>query len=202
MFDTVIAFISTFKQSMIIGIAKPIEFIIRGTFKLMEVFTKQLGLLIGGLAQRMAMFKIISQDTADNIGGFFQTSGNRLAKAGRDIAKPFADAQSKASKEMEDILTEQALKNQKDQLKFSGIIGKFSIKFGDAIKDAGKVAEKVTAAITGNGTSVSDQFAGLALSGSQEEQRLLNAGKAEKTQQDILKTNRITNKILKQITVW
>ena len=66
----------------------------------------------------------------------------------------------------------QALKKQKRQLKFGGIMGKFAIKFGDALKDAGKVAEKVTEAIAGPG--LSDQFAGLALTGSQEAQNLMN----------------------------
>jgi len=197
LFDTVIAFISTFKQSMIIGISKPIEAIINFFFSSInkiQQFVQNQVLTMAALLEGAGLEPTgFTQSLSDE----FLKQRLAFKKAGKDIAKPFGDAQKEAAKEMEDILTKQALKNQKQQQKFSGIIGKFSIKFGDALKDAGKVAEKVTKAIAG--PSVSDRLSGLVLTGSQEEQQLLRSGKEAKTQQDILKATKITNKLLEQI---
>lgn len=172
MFDTVTAFIATFKQSMIIGITKPIQFIIKGAFNMLAKLARVLQKVLGEMAFGLAELGVISDKSAGSVVEGFGDLATELTLAGRAIAKPFGDAQKQATEEMEDILTKQALKNQKQQQKFGGIMGKFGIKFGDALKDAGKVAEKVTKAIAG--TSVSDQFAGLALTGSQEAQNLMN----------------------------
>ena len=196
-FNGLIAFISTFRQAMIIGITKPIQFILEGAFKMLGFFTKQLGLLIGGLAQRMAMFKVISQETADSIGGFFNFVGQTLDKAGKQLAKPLIQAQKNAADEMEDILIKQAVKNKSQQLQFKGILDSFSIKFGEALENAGKIAEKVVSDISG--TSISDQFSGLALAGSQEAQSLINRRSAERIQQDQLREQKKTNKLLKNL---
>jgi hypothetical protein len=171
---------------MVIGIAKPIEFVIKGAFNVVAIMVKELGLLIGGLAQRMSMFGIVSQKTADSIGAFFHEAGISLNKVGRDLSKPFADAQKDAEKEMVSILTDKYKKDQKQQIKFKGIIGEFTTNFGKALETAAKVPAKVVAAALK--TSVSDKFAGLALSGSQEEANLLSAGKKnEQVQKDQLK---------------
>jgi len=189
LFSGITDFIATFKQSMIIGITKPIEFVIKGVFGSLSFMIKELGLLIGGFAQRMAMMKVISQETADNIGGFFHESGNKLSKLGQNLSKPFVDAQAEAEKNMVDILTKKYKKDQEQQIKFKGLVGEFSVNFGKAAANAAaKASKKVSKVVSDSfGTSVSDKFAGLALSGSQEEANLMRVGKTAQIQKDQLR---------------
>ena len=191
MFNGVTDFIATFKQSMIIGISKPIEFVIKGAFGILSFMVKEMGLLIGTLAQSMAMFKIISQKTADNLGVFFHETGNNLSKLGQNLSKPFVEAQEQAEKDMVRILTERYKKDQKQQTRFKGIVGEFTTNFGKALDNAAKVPAKVVAAAleaSVSEASVSEKFSGLALSGSQEEASLKNTIKnRERFEKDNIK---------------
>lgn len=197
LFDTVIAFIATFKQSMIIGISRPIEAIIDFFFSAVngiQEFVHQQVLTMAALLEGAG---IEDEGFTESLSDEFLKQRLAFKKAGKDIAKPFGDAQKEAAKEMEDILTKQALKNQSQQQKFAGVISKFSIKFGDAIENAGKVAKEVTQAITG--PTISDRLAGLALSGSQEEARLLAGGEAIMLDKERNRELKKFNKNLKEI---
>ena len=119
------------------------------------------------------------------ISDSFVEQGMSIRKLGRDLAKPFADNQREAEKEMVSILTEKYKKDQKQQTRFKGIIGEFTTNFGKALDNAAKVPAKVVAAAME--ASVSDKFAGLALSGSQEEANLMRVGKTAQIQKDQLR---------------
>lgn len=170
MFDTVTDFIATFKQSMIIGITKPIEFIVRGAFGLLSKLARSmrdtLAPIIFGLVEVGAMSDKTAQNVINQIGDL----STELHLRGLELSKPFADAQKQAEKDMTKILTEKFKKDQKQQLKFKGIIGEFTTNFGNALENAAKVPAKIVK----EALSVSDKFAGLALSGSQEEASLRN----------------------------
>jgi len=172
MFDTVTDFIATFKQSMIIGITKPIEAVIRGAFNGMALLSGFIGDQIVGIAAGLSELGVIDDNQLQAISDSFVEQRLMLRKTGREFAKPFADAQKDAEKQMVNILTDKFKKDQKNQMRFQGILGEFTTNFGKALDKAAKVpGEAVAAALS---ASVSDKFAGLALSGSQAESSLKN----------------------------
>jgi len=175
MFDTVTDFIATFKQAMIIGITKPIEAVIRGAFNGLALLSGFIGDQITVIAAKLAVLGVIDDNQLQGISDAFVEQRLALRKTGADFAKPFALAQEEAAKDMENILTDKFKKDQKQQARFKGIIGEFSTNFGKALETAAKVPGKVIAAALD--TSISDKFAGLALSGSQEEASLKNTSK-------------------------
>ena len=172
MFDTVTDFIATFKQSLIIGINKPIEFMIRGAFSLLDSFSRFIGKLILENAAVLTEAGLMSENMFQGISDAFVDQGAAIRKMGRDLAKPFADVQKEAEKEMVNILTDKFKKDQQQQMRFKGIVGEFTTNFGKALDKAAKVPGEVVAAALS--ASVSDKFAGLALSGSQAEASLKN----------------------------
>lgn len=186
MFNTVTDFIATFKQSMIIGITKPIEGVVRGAFGLLSKLARGLRDTLAPILFGLVEIGAISDKTAKNVVSTLGSISTDLHLQGLKIAKPFADAQREAEKEMVNILTDKFKKDQSQQLKFKGIIGEFTTNFGKALENAAAVPAKVVSAALK--ASVSDKFAGLALSGSQEEANLLSAGKKnEQVQKDQLK---------------
>jgi len=186
LFSGITDFIATFKQSMIIGITKPIEFAIKGAFSLLSSLSGFIGKLILENSAILNEAGLMSDEMFQGISDSFVEQGMAIRKMGRDFSKPFADAQKDAEKEMVKILTNKFKKAQSQQLKFKGIIGEFTTNFGKALENAAAVPAKIVSKALE--TSVSDKFAGLALSGSQEEANLLNAGKKnEQVQKDQLK---------------
>ena len=186
LFSGITDFIATFKQSLIIGVTKPIEFIVRGAFNLLSKLARGLRDTLAPILFGLVEVGAISNETAGNVVSTLGDISTELRLQGIKIAKPFADAQKEAEKEMANILADKFKKDQAQQNKFKGIIGDFTTKFGNALEQAALVPTKIVSAALK--ASVSDKFAGLALSGSQEEANLLNAGKKnEQVQMNQLK---------------
>lgn len=172
LFSTVTDFIATFKQSMIIGITKPIEAVIRGAFNGLALLSGFIGDQITAIAAGLSEIGVIDDNQLQAISDSFVEQRLMLRKTGRDFAKPFADAQKDAEKDMVNILTDKFKKDQKQQMRFKGIIGEFTTNFGKALEKAAEVPMGIMEEALN--ASVSDKFAGLALSGSQAEATLKN----------------------------
>jgi hypothetical protein len=186
MFNSVTDFIATFKQSLIIGITKPIQSVVRGAFGLLQKLFLGMRDMLAPILFGLVEVGAISDKTAQGLVNQFGDLATELHLQGIKIAKPFADAQKQAEKDMERILTDKYKKDQKQQTRFKGIIGEFTTNFGKALDNAAKVPAKVVAAALE--ASVSEKFSGLALSGSQEEASLKNTSKnRERFEKDNIK---------------
>jgi hypothetical protein len=186
MFNSVTDFIATFKQSLIIGITKPIQAVVRGAFGLLQKLFLGMRDMLAPILFGLVEVGAISDKTAQGLVNQFGDLATELHLQGIKIAKPFADAQKQAEKDMERILTDKYKKDQKQQTRFKGIIGEFTTNFGKALDNAAKVPAKVVAAALE--ASVSEKFSGLALSGSQEEASLKNTSKnRERFEKDNIK---------------
>jgi hypothetical protein len=186
MFNSVTDFIATFKQSLIIGITKPIQAVVRGAFGLLQKLFLGMRDMLAPILFGLVEVGAISDKTAQGLVNQFGDLATELHLQGVKIAKPFADAQKQAEKDMKRILTDKYKKDQKQQTRFKGIIGEFTTNFGKALDNAAKVPAKVVAAALE--ASVSEKFSGLALSGSQEEASLKNTSKnRERFEKDNIK---------------
>ena len=186
MFNSVTDFIATFKQSLIIGITKPIQSVVRGAFGLLQKLFLGMRDMLAPILFGLVEVGAISDKTAQGLVNQFGDLATELHLQGIKIAKPFADAQKQAEKDMERILTDKYKKDQKQQTRFKGIVGEFTTNFGKALDNAAKVPAKVVAAALE--ASVSEKFSGLALSGSQEEASLKNTSKnRERFEKDNIK---------------
>ena len=171
---------------MIIGITKPSEAVIRGAFNGLALLSGFIGDQITAIAAGLSEIGVIDDNQLQGISDAFVEQRLMLRKTGADFAKPFADAQANAEKEMVSILTDKFKKDKQQQDRFKSIIGNFTTNFGKALENASKIPAEIIS--ESQKLSVSDKFAGLALSGSQEEANLRNAGrKNEQVQKDQLK---------------
>ena len=171
LFSGVTAFISTFKQSLIIGIATPIQFILRSAFSLLRTFLDKLGDLLTKMAFGLAHLKVISEKTAEGVALTFGDADQSLKRAGDALSKPFTAAIDTAMEEMVNIFIDQDKKNSSQVDKFKGIIGNFEMKFGAQLVKLPVIAVNAAKEMA---ISVSEKMSGMILSGSQAEQNIIN----------------------------
>lgn len=182
LFKGITDFLATFKQNVILLVAGPIEAVLKGVFNGLAWISEKVGDLLGEMLFGLAELGLVTDDFAD---GFVDAMGDQqamLRRMGKDLSKPFKDAQDEAVNEMSDILFNLAQTNKLEQDKFKGFLDTFMTNFLQPpawltgfFKGGGEesLMKKVTA-------SISDKMSGMILSGSQEEARLKNSA-ANKT---------------------
>jgi len=177
LFRGITDFLATFKQNIVLMVAGPIEAVLKGVFNGLAWISEKVGDLLGEMLFGLAELKLVSTDFAE---GFVDAMGDQqasLRRMGKDLSKPFADAQADAVNEMADIFTEQNKKNTQEISKFKSFITGFQQKLvqppawlTDFFKGGGQedMIKKAT-------RSISTTMSGMILSGSQEEARLKNS---------------------------
>lgn len=173
LFKGITEFLATFKQNVILLVAGPIEAVLKGIFNGLAWISEKVGDLLGEMLFGLAELDIVSAEFAD---GFVDAMGEQqamLRRMGKDLSKPFRDAQDQAVNEMADILFEQSQVNKKEQASFRSFLDSFNNKFNTTIE---KVPVVTVDAIKSATQSISDKMSGMILSGSQEEARLRASG--------------------------
>lgn len=202
LFKGLIDFLATFRQQLTILISAPIEALITGLFNMLAKFSGAVGDLLTEMAFGLAELGAVSEDFASALGEAFEDQRISLRRQGKEFAEPFRQATETATQEISDILVDQDKKNTAQQSKFSKIVTKFNLNFKTAVDEAGKNAEKNRKAIDEQ-AKISDKFAGLILSGSQEEARILNQTRNQELEETIKnrKANQMTAKSLGNVGV-
>jgi hypothetical protein len=194
LFKGITEFLATFKQNVVLLVAGPIEAVLKGIFNGLAWISEKVGDLLSEMLFGLAHLGVVSEAFAD---GFTDAMGDQqatLRRMGKDLSKPFKDAQDEAMHEMADILVEQNQKNTKEISKFQSFIAGFQQKLVQPpawltgfFEGGEDVLKKAT-------ESVSDKMSGMILSGSQEEARLKNSA-ANKTLEYQRKTTKATETI-------
>ena len=172
-FQKLVDFMSTIRQSLIIGISKVIEMTITGFFSALQKLNSFIGDLVTTLAFMLEAAGLEDDGFGQAVSDAFGEQNAALFNMRKEFVKPFADARQAAMDEMVEIFIEQDNKNTAQQNRFKAAVSEFTFKFDDAIATAADIAEKQTAAIEKN-AAVSEKFASLVLSGSQEEFNIIN----------------------------
>jgi hypothetical protein len=196
MFAKTIDFFSTFRQSITIGITKPIQAVIKFSFNMLAKFSNFVNRIVEELLGGLNAAGLIEDQFLMDYAEAVEDQAGAIRRMGKDLAKPFKEAEEEAFKEMVSIFIDQDKKNEKQIEKFKGFIFKFDNLFKKTIEGVLKkmpvVAVKATKAMA---ESVSDKMSGLILSGSQEEQMLKNSG-GGKMIQLTMESNRTQKQIL------
>lgn len=201
LFSGLTDFIATFKQSIIIGIAKPIELVLRGVFNGLALMSEFIGDILSEVVFGLAEIGVVSEQFAGGLAEAFEEQRVALRKTGKDLAEPFVDAQKEAFDEMVEIFSKQNDLNESQIAKFKGFINDFSMKFNNSVQQLPVVAVKAAEAMT---NSISDRMSGMILSGSQEEARLRNqsANTMLAIAKKSLKTEEETLQVLKNLETF
>jgi hypothetical protein len=172
-FKGFIDFLATFKQSFIAGVTGAVSTVLTFVFNSLSKFSDFLGDLVTDIAFLAEELGLVGEGFGQAVSDSFVEQGVALRKMGKDLAKPFEDAQEAAIDEAAKILERLSDKNEKDQRTFLSGIKAFNMKFGQTVASAGEVVKKAATEI--KTSQQTDQRAGAIVAGSQEEARILNA---------------------------
>jgi len=167
-----VEFLATFKQTFIASVSGAISTVLKFAFNSLAKLSEFLGDQLTTIAFLGEELGLVDEGFGQAVSDSFTEQSENLRRMGKDLAKPFGDAQDAAIDEAAKILEDLAKKNETDQNTFLSGIAAFSLKFGDTIGEAGKTAAKVAQEIK---AERSEKRTGIIVSGSQEEARLLNA---------------------------
>ena len=190
-------FLATFKDVFVAGVSGAISTVLKGTFNGLSKLSDFLGDLITEIAFGLSEIGAIDESLAESIAISFGDQSANLRRMGKDLAKPFQQAQEDALQSATDTLIDLDKKNEKDAFAFKSVLLNFDKNFKGSIKDAAKIP----AQIASSAAKESQNRASLIESGSQEEARLL-AGSSDKNlelQKQQLRAQENTNSILKAI---
>ena len=171
LFKGITDFLATFKQNIVLYIAAPIEAVLKGTFNGLAQLSNFLNGIVENVLIGLNNAKLISDEFLQAYSESVEDQAGALRGLGKDLAEPFKIAQETALDEMADILAEQGIKNKNQQEKFKGFLANFDMRFNSRIERLPVVAVE---AAKNMAKSVSDKMSGLVLSGSQEEQNIIN----------------------------
>ena len=201
LFTELTEFMATFKQHLVLFISAPIEAVIKGAFGLLIKLNKSIQESLVPIAFGLAEIGAVSNSFASGLSDAFDDQQRAMTIMGHDFAQPFADAQIEAASEIGDILAKQAEKNKAQQSKFTGFLSTFGDKFDFAIQKLPVIAVDAAKEMA---RSISEKSAGLILSGSQEEQNIINSSKNKQLQlqQDTLKEQKRTNQLIAKLDTF
>ena len=192
-----IDFMATFKQVFIAGVSDTVGVILKGTFNALATFSNFVGDMVIEITALAEELGLVGEGMTDAVAESFGDQAMSLRTMGKELAKPFEDAAEENINEAADILEKQAQKNAKAANIFTSTVEKFSMNFESATKTAAKVAVETKEDLM----KATEQRAGMILTGSQEEARLLSSSQDKnlQLQQKQLRAQENTNSLLKAI---
>ncbi|MEE9352578.1 MAG: hypothetical protein V3U78_09980 [Thiotrichaceae bacterium] len=171
-FKGFLEFMATFKQNFIATVTGMVNTVIRGAFNGIAKFSNFLGDLLIDVTALAEAMGLVEEGFTDAVAESFGEQAAQIRGLGRELAKPFKQAQETATDEAAKILERLADKNEKDQNTFLSGIAAFNMRFGKTVSDAGETVKKAAIELA----EVKDeQRAGVIVAGSQEEAKILNA---------------------------
>lgn len=196
-FEGFIDFMATFKQVFIAGVSDAVSVTLRGTFNALAKFSNFLGDMVIGVTALAEEMGMVEEGMTDAVAESFGEQAAKIRGVGRELAKPFEQASKENIDEAAKILEELSKKNKESALVFDDIFKAFSIDLSNLGGDIGETIEVERKKLAKEG----EQRAGMILTGSQEEARLLSSSQDKnlQLQQKQLRAQENTNSLLKAI---